>query len=189
MLLVAVTASASASAQPGTIHIVIETSAGVIDADLDSLHAPISVANFLRYVDAHHYDGGQFHRAVTPDNQPNNAVKIEVIQGGVASEFSRRGWPAIELERTNATGLNHADGALSMARAGPNTATSDFFITIGPQPALDFAGKRNADGQGFAVFGHITRGGDVVRKIQHSAVVDQKLTPPISITRIARQPK
>ena len=179
--------STTARAQVGIVHVVIETNAGTIEADLDSTHAPVSVANFLRYVDAHHYDGGQFHRAVTPDNQPSNAVKIEVIQGGVAPAFAKTGWPAIELERTSVTGLKHVDGALSMARAGPNTATSDFFITIGLQPELDFAGKRNADGQGFAVFGRVVRGGDTVRKIQHSAVVDQKLTPPIQIVRIVRK--
>lgn len=186
VLLSALCAS-SLQAQPGIVHVVITTTAGVIEADLDSAHAPVTVTNFLRYVDAKRYDGGRFHRTVKPDNQPNNDVKIEVIQGGTARVQGAQSWPAIELERTNVTKITHGDGVLSMARAGVNTATSDFFITIGPQHELDFAGKRNADGQGFAAFGHVTKGMDVVRAIQNSPATDQNLTPPISITSIARK--
>ncbi|MEP6766960.1 MAG: peptidylprolyl isomerase, partial [Gemmatimonadaceae bacterium] len=176
-------------AQSGIVHIVIETTAGAIDADLDSARAPITVTNFLRYVDAHAYNGGRFHRTVKSDNQPGNAVKIEVIQASVAAGDARVRFPAIELERTNVTRLSHTDFALSMARAGPNTATSDFFITIGSQPELDFGGKRNADGQGFAVFGHVVKGSEVARKIQQSPATEQNLTPPVAITRIARKSK
>lgn len=175
-----------AGAQKGQIPIIIETDAGNIVATLDATHAPISVANFLKYVKAKHYDGGRFHRTVRTDNQPDNAVKIEVIQGGVAPAKAQHGWTPIELEPTSITGLHHGDGALSMARAGPNSATSDFFITINDQPALDFGGKRNADGQGFAVFGKVTSGMDVVRKIQGGQANGQSLTPPITIIRIIR---
>jgi peptidyl-prolyl cis-trans isomerase A (cyclophilin A) len=84
------------------------------------------------------------------------------------------------------TGLRHVDGTLSMARAGPNTATSDFFICVGDQPSLDFGGHRNLDGQGFAAFGKVTNGMDVVKRIQASAAEGQRLTPPITITRIVR---
>ena len=94
----------------------------------------------------------------------------------------------IELERTSVTGLRHIDGTLSMARGGPDSATSSFFICIGNQPALDFGGHRNLDGQGFAAFGRVTRGMDVVRKIQASAAEAQRLTPPVTITRIVRIP-
>jgi len=164
----------------------IHTSSGVIEAQLDSAHAPLTVTNFLKYVAAGHYTGGQFHRTVKlhPDNQPNSPVKIEVIQGGVKPELSEKGWAPITLERTNATGIKHLDGTLSMARAGADTATSDFFICIGDQPELDFSGKRNPDGQGFAAFGRVTKGLDVVRKIQGSAAEGQKLTPPIVIERV-----
>ena len=189
VLVAALLSSANARAQTGIVHIVIETAAGTIDADLDSARAPITVTNFLRYVDAHAYDGGMFHRTVKPDNQPNNTVKIEVIQGSAATGSSSVRFPAIELERTSLTRLSHTDFALSMARAGVNTATSDFFITIGSQPELDFGGKRNADGQGFAVFGHVVKGSDVVRKIQQSPAVEQNLAPPIAITRIVRKSK
>jgi len=92
----------------------------------------------------------------------------------------------IELERTSVTGLRHVDGTLSMARGGPDSATSSFFICIGDQPALDFGGHRNLDGQGFAAFGRVTRGMDVVKKIQASPAEAQRLTPPVIITRIVR---
>lgn len=185
-LLAAICAS-SVGAQSGIVHIVIETRTGVIEADLDSARAPITVANFLKYVDAKRYDGGRFHRTVTPDNQPDNLVKIEVIQGGTARVPGAQRWPAIELERTDVTQITHGDGVLSMARSGPNTATSDFFITIGPQHELDFGGKRNADGQGFAAFGRVTKGADIVRAIQKSPAKLQNLDPPVDIVSVKRK--
>jgi peptidyl-prolyl cis-trans isomerase A (cyclophilin A) len=187
LVVISLALAAPASAQKGQIPIVIETDAGKITAILDSAHAPSSVANFLKYVDAKHYEGGRFHRTVRMDNQPNSAVKIEVIQGGVAPAKAQDGWAPIELERTNITGLHHGDGALSMARAAANTATSDFFVTINDQPELDFAGKRNADGQGFAVFGNVTSGMDIVRKIQAGQANGQSLTPLVTIIRIIRK--
>ena len=90
------------------------------------------------------------------------------------------------LERTTETGVSHRDGTISMARDGPDTATSDFFICIGDQPELDFGGKRNPDGQGFAAFGRVVRGMDVVRQIQTARARGQLLTPPIEIVAIAR---
>lgn len=187
LLLLASVCAASAHAQAGRVRVTIETSLGRIEAELDSARAPGTVTNFLRYVDAHAYEGGRFHRTVTMANQPNNAVKIEVIQAGPAPEKASSAYPPIPLERTSITGLHHEDGALSMARGGPDTATGDFFICIGPQPELDFGGKRNADGQGFAAFGRVTSGMDVVRKIQTSAVEAQRLTPPIMIVGITRR--
>jgi len=168
----------------------IDTTLGVIEVELAAAKAPATVANFLKYVDAGRYTGGQFHRTVTlhPDNQPNNPVKIEVIQGGVNPEFAEKDDPAIALERTSVTGLKHLDGTISMARAGPDTATSDFFVCVGDQPELDFGGKRNPDGQGFAAFGRVTKGLDIVRKIQAAPADGQKLTPPVRIERIERLP-
>jgi peptidyl-prolyl cis-trans isomerase A (cyclophilin A) len=176
----------------GTAHagagVRIHTELGVIEVELDAIHAPATVANFLKYVEAGRYTGGQFHRTVTPGNQPNNPVKIEVIQGGVNPEFAEKDWPALALERTNVTGLKHLDGTISMARAGPDTATSDFFLCVGDQPELDFGGKRNPDGQGFAAFGRVTAGRDVVKKIQTAPADGQKLTPPVRILKIERLP-
>ena len=96
--------------QTKTVRIVIETESGSIEAEIDPVHAPATAANFLRYVNGGFYSGGQFHRAVKPDNQPNNNVKIEVIQASINSARSKDGFPAIPLERTSTTGLFHKDG-------------------------------------------------------------------------------
>ena len=166
--------------------IAIETSLGTIRAALYPERAPATAANFLRYVDDHFFDGTSFYRTVTtrPDNQPDKTIKIDVIQGG--DDDKRKGYPPIALERTSATGVTHVDGAISMARDGPDTATSEFFICVGDQKELDFGGRRNPDGQGFAAFGKVIEGMDVVRRIHESAVKEQRLTPPISILRITR---
>ena len=162
------------------------TTQGDIVIALDDQHAPRTVANFLHYVDAGHYTNGRFHRTVRPDNQPDNAVKIEVIQAGPAA--GTKSDAPIALERSSVTGIRHRDGTVSMARNGPDTATRDFFICIGDQPELDFAGKRNADGQGFGAFGQVVSGMDVVRKIQARPADKQALTPPVAILRIERMP-
>jgi peptidyl-prolyl cis-trans isomerase A (cyclophilin A) len=177
---------AAAAADSGMIRVAIETELGNIEVDVDAVHAPVTAANFLRYVDAGLYNGGQFHRTVKLDNQPQNQVKIEVIQASRAA--GTKGFAAILLERTSVTGLSHRDGAISMARDGPDSAVSDFFICIGDQRSLDFGGKRNPDGQGFAAFGRVVRGMDVVRRIQ-SAPSDskQRLTPPVRILKVARK--
>ena len=168
------------------LRVAIETPKGGIDVELYSSAAPITVANFLHYVDLGLYDGGIFHRTVTMENQPQNDIKIEVIQGGVNPRRKDEVGPKIPLERTNLTGLNHSDGAVSMGRLEPDSADSEFFICIGDQPELDFGGKRNPDGQGFAAFGRVTSGMDTVRAIQQSPHDGQKLTPPVPITRVRR---
>ena len=169
-------------AQSGLPRVEMKTSMGTVVVELDERRAPGTVANFLRYVEAGLYDGGVVHRTVTMRNQPQNEVKIEVIQGGPKA----RGFEPIALERTNSTGLRHMDGAISMARGGPDTATGDFFICIGDQPSLDFGGKRNPDGQGFAAFGRVISGMDVVRQIQAAPAEGQKLTPPVPIESVRR---
>jgi peptidyl-prolyl cis-trans isomerase A (cyclophilin A) len=170
------------TAQETHPHVVLHTQLGDIEMELDAVHAPATTANFLRYVKGGFYTGGQFHRTVTMQNQPDSPVKIEVVQAGINPEKKKEGFPAIALERTNVTGVKHVDGAVSMARGGPDSATSDFFICVGDQPELDFGGKRNADGQGFAAFGRVVKGMDVVRKIQGSPADKQKLTPPVGIS-------
>lgn len=189
LLLAAGLAGSVASAQEPT-RVLIRTEAGDIELALDAKAAPVTTANFLRYVDGKFYDGGLFHRTVIrkPDNQPDNLVKIEVIQAGVNPARAQDSFPPIPLERTNKTGLRHVDGAISMARLGPDTATSDFFICVGDQPQLDFGGRRNPDGQGFAAFGRVVKGMEVVRRIQQSPAEGQKLTPPIKILSIERLP-
>ena len=177
--------------QPSVITVVIETSAGVLEVAVDPVHAPITTANFLRYVDAGMYDGGRFHRAVRRDNQARQDVLIEVIQGGrdPASAKTTRGFGPIPLERTSVTTVTHVDGAISMARGNTaDSGSSDFFLCVGPQPALDFGGARAADGQGFAAFGRVTKGMVVVRRIQAGRTNErEQLLEPIRIVRIYRQ--
>ncbi|ADV83918.1 peptidylprolyl isomerase [Terriglobus saanensis] len=180
-LLLGMLLSLPVCAQQTNPHILLHTDLGDIELEADARQAPATTANFLRYVNGGFYDGGAFHRTVTPQNQPDNLIKIEVIQAGINPDLEKKIFPAIGLERTNKTGLHHVNGTVSMARNVPNSATSEFFICIGDQPELDFGGKRNPDGQGFAAFGHVVRGMSVVRKIQLSSAEAQKLTPPIGI--------
>jgi peptidyl-prolyl cis-trans isomerase A (cyclophilin A) len=168
------------------VRVLIQTEKGDIDVELNAAQASITSANFLKYVDGKFYDGGRFHRTVKPDNQLDNKVKIEVIQASTSPEKTKQEFAAIKLERTRDTKLSHKDGTISMARDGPDTATSDFFICIGDQPELDFGGKRNPDGQGFAAFGRVVKGMDVVKKIQAAPAEGQTLTPPMKILKITR---
>ncbi len=167
-----------------TVPLRIETELGAVIVELYPDRAPLTCANFLRYVDAGLYDGTTFFRTVTMANQPHNPVKIEVIQGGDVAEGKE--FPPIPLERTSRTGLRHLDGSLSMARAEPDTATCSFSICVNDQPALDFGGGRNPDGQGFATFGRVTAGMEVVRAIHERPCSEQALTPPIKILSIKR---
>ena len=164
----------------------IKTSLGDITIEFYPKKAPITVANFLKYVDAHLYENTTFFRSVTLNNQPKDSVKIEVIQGGEVD--STKVFAAIPLERTSKTGLLHKNGTISMARDNPDSATCSFFICINDQPSLDFGGKRNKDGQGFAAFGKVTKGMDVVRKIQQLAPNnEQYFKPPVLILSITRK--
>jgi peptidyl-prolyl cis-trans isomerase A (cyclophilin A) len=163
----------------------IKTSIGNISVELYPLKAPVTVANFLKYIDAHLYDSSSFFRAVTLSNQPDNPVKIEVIQGGDVD--STKEFAPIPLETTLQTGLLHKDGSISMARGKPASATSSFFICINDQPSLDYAGKRNKDGQGFAVFGKVISGMDIVKKIQQlHPEQGQYFKPAVTIFSITR---
>lgn len=164
----------------------IKTSLGDITIEFYPKKAPITVANFLKYVDAHLYENTTFFRSVTLNNQPKDSVKIEVIQGGEVD--STKVFAAIPLERTSKTGLLHKNGTISMARDNLDSATCSFFICINDQPSLDFGGKRNKDGQGFAAFGKVTKGMDVVRKIQQLAPNnEQYFKPPVLILSINRK--
>jgi peptidyl-prolyl cis-trans isomerase A (cyclophilin A) len=169
------------------VMVVMETSLGKIEVAVETAKAPVTAANFLRYVDEGLYDNGRWHRTVKMNNQPQSPIRIEVIQGG-RSEGGTPNYDAIPLERTTKTGLLHKDAVISMARFAPDSARSDFFICIGDQPELDFGGKRNPDGQGFAAFGRVISGMDVVRRIQQAPNNEgQKLTPPIAILRVYRR--
>lgn len=176
--------SLSGCGNPANPRVLIRTELGDITVEIYESQAPVTAPNFLRYVEENRFEGATFYRTVTMDNQPNNDVKIEVIQGGLKEDADSLGLPPIEHETTAQTGLRHLDGTISMARVEPGTASSEFFICIGDQPELDFGGKRNPDGQGFAVFGRVAAGMDVVRKIQQQPAEGQSLTPEIKITAV-----
>jgi peptidyl-prolyl cis-trans isomerase A (cyclophilin A) len=180
----------SGTLQPGEVAVRLETSFGSIVLAIDTTHAPVTAANFLKYVDGGFYDGGRFHRATRPDNYtavPPNRPMMEIIQGGINPERRSSAFPPIPLERTSVTGLKHVRGTVSMARGNAaDTATSDIFILLDDQPSLDFGGKRFDDGQGGAAFGRVISGLDVVRKIQQQPVQGQNLTPPVPIVSAKR---
>lgn len=175
--------SGSVEARP---HVVIETELGDIKIEIYQDDAPATAANFLKYVDGDRFRGASFYRVVHKGNQPDNDIKIEVIQGGLGrGEHGGRLAP-IEHETTDKTGVLHKDGVISMARLAPGTASSEFFICVGDQPELDLGGRRNPDGQGFAAFGKVIEGMDVVRKIHQEPADGQSLAPPIGITAVLR---
>jgi len=173
----------SSSAQQ-TVSCLIKTSLGDIRVELYPEKAPVTVANFLKYVDQNLYDGTNFYRVCTAENEKERKVKIQVIQGGDVPEAKQ--FAPVAMESTEQTGVRHLDGTLSMARDTPDSATSSFFICIGDQPELDFAGKRNPDGQGFAAFGRVTKGMQIVKAIQAGEEKGQYLVSPVTIESISR---
>lgn len=166
--------------------VAIETQLGNIIVEVDTVRAPLTALNFLQYVESGTYDNAVFYRVVRPDNQPDNDVKIEVIQGGCFVEPQPESVLLIAHETTQASGILHMDGTLSMARMEPGTASTEFFICVGDQPELDFGGKRNPDGQGFAAFGKVVAGMDVVRTIQQQPDRMQTLVNPVKISAMKR---
>lgn len=175
-------------------YVLIKTELGDIKLEIYEDKAPKTAANFLRYVDSKLYDDTTFFRAVTMDNQPDDDIKIEVVQGGKVDK--QKEYPPIEHETTEKTGLRHLEGVISMARSTPGTATSSFFICIRDEPEFDYEGrpKRVArapsiaryDGQGFATFGRVISGMDVVKKMHMQPQEGQRLQTPIKILSITR---
>lgn len=167
-------------------QVLMKTELGDIMIEVYKDKAPITASNFLRYVDENRFVRATFYRVVRMDNQPLNDVKIEVIQGGLGYTKVADRLKPIEHETTDKTGILHKDGVISMARSEPGTASSEFFICIGDQPELDFGGRRNPDGQGFAAFGRVIKGMDVVRKIQEQPTDGQRLIKRIKIVHVTR---
>jgi peptidyl-prolyl cis-trans isomerase A (cyclophilin A) len=164
----------------------IKTELGDIIIEIDTINAPVTAANFLKYVDDKIFNSAFFYRVVRMDNQPNNEIKIEVIQGGLGFDESPLSLSPIEHETTDKTGILHKDGVISMARMEPGTASSEIYICVGDQPELDFSGKRNPDGQGFAAFGKVIKGMEVVREIQSKPDKDQMLVAQVNIIEVVR---
>ncbi|MEP7702645.1 peptidylprolyl isomerase [Paraglaciecola sp. 25GB23A] len=181
------------AAEPAMQEATIYTNVGDINIELYIQQAPITVANFVRYIQAGAYEGGSFYRVVRLDND-NGSPKIEVIQGGANPDF--KDFAPIPLENTEKTGIKHLDGVLSMARGEPNSATQAFFICIGEQPALDKGALRNPDGQGFAAFARVISGMEVVKLIHQNRdaievddpyIQGQILSEPVTILKISLQ--
>jgi len=174
------------SYDPPDSMVVIRTTMGDISIELHEDQAPVTVANFLYHVEAGHYTNSLFYRVVRMDNQPRSKVKIEVIQGGLFHDEVLDTIPGILHESTLKTGILHTDGVISMARMEPGSASTEFFICIGDQPSLDFGGDRNPDGQGFAAFGKVVAGMEVVRAIQALPDEGQYLKEGVYIREITR---
>jgi peptidyl-prolyl cis-trans isomerase A (cyclophilin A) len=182
-------AQTTAAAQTATeeIPVAIDTSAGRIVVALDKTHAPVTTANFLHYVDTHRFDGETFYRAM---HQSGGKETDGLIQGGIRSSALKL-YPPIKHEPTSQTNLHNIAGAISMANAGPGTARADFFILASDMPSLD----ATAADPGFAAFGHVTQGMDVVQNILGSpvsategegAMKGQMLDPPVRIIKVSR---
>lgn len=190
--ILAVALSLTTHAANDAVRVLMSTSKGDIEIDLYTDKAPITAGNFLRLVDGGHLNGRSFYRTVTYEND-KGAPTIEVIQGGMGAAKSP--FSPITHESTGQTGISHSDGVISMARGGIGTASADFFISIGLQPGLDDGGARNPDKRGFAAFGKVVRGMDVVKKI-HQAPANgpsdsdytkgQMLTDPVEIISVRR---
>ena len=165
----------------------IITDKGNLEVEVYENKAPITATNFLKLCDDEVYKEASFYRVVRMDNQQQSPVKIEVIQGGLRIDSLVEMFQPIEHEITQNTGIKHRDGVISMARNKPGSASTEFFICIGDQPELDFGGKRNPDGQGFAAFGKVIRGMDVVRSIQAGEDLGQMLKTPVVIKDIVRK--
>lgn len=178
------------------VVVVLETDKGSIELEIDKDRAPLSAGSFLAHLDAELYNGAGFYRTVYPENDNGNP-KISVIQGGVLP--GTEGLPPVSHETTGQTGILHKDGVISLARGEVGTGGgAAFFICIGDQPSLDMGGGRavSGDGQGFAAFGRVIRGMDVVRTIHQSRpsgntedayLAGQILDPPIKILRAYRK--
>ncbi len=195
LLLLLATAPARADTPaPAGVRVLLETGAGPITIEVDIVRAPVTAANFLRYVEEGRFDGTSFYRALTFPGRPD----LGLVQGGIRGD-PKRARPAIAHEPTSRTGLKHGDFTVSMARTAPGTAQGDFFITLGAFPSLDAQpgqpGDAAADRDGFAVFGRVVDGQDAVRAILSSAVSPtagegamkgQMIADPVPIVRARR---
>lgn len=174
---------------PDKPHVVIQTQAGDIEVELYPRQAPRTVAAFLSYVDSGLYKKSNFYRVLNEENQPTGTDFSELIQGGIwrSNHAKAVSLPGVPHETTQQTHMLHKDGVVSLARMAPGTGTTEFFICIGDQPGFDFGGKNNPDGQGYAAFGKVVKGMDVVQTIYKFPETDQSFTPPVSIKNIVRK--
>ena len=170
-------------------HIVIQTSVGDIEIELFDKQAPITVNAFLSYIDSGYFKNSNFYRVLNDDNQPSNAPKTELIQGGIWKSNNKlaSSLKGIIHETTKQTGIQHTDGTISLARLTTGTASTEFFICVGDQHGLDYGGENNSDGQVFASFGKVIKGMSVVKQIYKADEENQYYHPPIPIYNIVRE--
>jgi peptidyl-prolyl cis-trans isomerase A (cyclophilin A) len=187
-------APASAPASNADVRVTLATELGDITLEIYLSRAPLSAGSFLAHVDKGLYENAMFYRVVSPDNDNGDPV-ISVVQGGVPDDDESL--PPVTLETTKMTGITHQDGVISLARGAPDSGSgAAFFICLGAQPSLDFGGMRNPDGLGFAAFGRVVAGMDVVRDI-HRQDADghsdspytqgQMLSKPVLILKASRE--
>jgi peptidyl-prolyl cis-trans isomerase A (cyclophilin A) len=169
-------------------HVVIQTKYGDIEVELYPKQAPATVAAFLSYVDSGLYKDASFYRVLNNDNQAMDAPKSNLIQGGIWQTNPNKlaTLKGIPHENTQHTGIHHVNGTISLAREAPGTASSEFFICVGAQPGFDSGGVNNPDKQGYAAFGRVVNGMDIVFQIYNRDETDQAFTPPIPIYDIKR---
>lgn len=168
--------------------VVIATQYGDIECEVYPDKAPISAKAFLSFVDSGFYNRSSFYRVLSEDNQPMGSAPASLIQGGLWGTGNKRDYlKGLTHESTKTTGLIHLNGALSLARQDTGTATTEFFICVGDQPGFDFGGENNPDGQGYAVFGKVVKGMEVVQKIYRRPEENQFFTPQIPIIEIKRK--
>lgn len=184
LILIAMLAGVVSCDRPASM-VLIHTDLGDIQVEVYMEKAPVTAGNFLAHVEQGDYTNSMFYRVVRMDNQSQSKVKIEVIQGGLFRDEVLDTIAPIRHESTRETGILHCDGVISMARMEPGSASTEFFICIGDQPSLDYGGKRNPDGQGFAAFGKVVEGMDVVRSIQALADEGQYLKEQVIIREIS----
>lgn len=170
-------------------HVLIKTAAGDIELELYADQAPKTIAAFLSYIDSGFYHNASFYRVLNDDNQSSEAERSNLIQGGIwrTNQKKASSLPGIPHESTRQTHILHKDGVISLARTAPGTATTEFFICIGPQPGFDFGGDNNPDKQGYAAFGKVVKGMDIVRNIYARPENNQSFDPPIPIYDIVRK--
>lgn len=181
--------TAPPSAANSPVRVKLETSAGAIIVAVDVAHAPLTGGNFLKYVDQKRLDGTSFYRAVGAGDQG-------FIQGGAQND-PKRLLPPVKHEPTSITGLTHKDGTISMARYAPGSATADFFICVGAMPSMDADPKQPGDNLGFAAFGQVVEGMEVVKAIMampksptqgEGVMKGQILAPQVRIISARRLP-
>jgi peptidyl-prolyl cis-trans isomerase A (cyclophilin A) len=172
----------------GNPHVEITTRFGDIEVELYPKQAPVTVAAFLSYIDSGYYEKSSFYRVLVDEDQPSYAPKSELIQGGIwkANPQLLNSIPGIAHETTAQTKLSHTDGTISLARQAPGTAHTEFFICVGDQRGFDFGGENNPDGQGYAAFGKVVKGMDVVNRMYVAPESDGQFTPQIYITRMRK---